>query len=181
MLFRSIIARAAKRVVPDLKARSTPEGYVHLTSARGLDLYIGCNVADGEISINLGSGGGVASSGEDKGAVTEIIKAVHDAAVKTYGQPSKPSSLSVDDDAGHGAWQHIASKLGLEYSSQSIKEQNMSETVANVPTIGINVRNDGNIDYAGLIVDGKKKYESRKTDSLRPYVGKTVETGRAHV
>jgi len=44
----------------------------------------------------------------------------------------------------------------------------------NIPTIGINVRSDGNIDYASLIVDGKKKYESRKTDSLRPYVGKTV-------
>ena len=44
----------------------------------------------------------------------------------------------------------------------------------NTPTIGINVRSDGNIDYASLIVDGKKKYESRRTDSLRPYVGKTV-------
>jgi hypothetical protein len=44
----------------------------------------------------------------------------------------------------------------------------------NIPTIGINVRSDGNIDYASLIVDGGKKYESRKTDSLRPYVGKTV-------
>lgn len=43
-----------------------------------------------------------------------------------------------------------------------------------IPTIGINVRNDKDIDYASLIVDGKKKYESRKTDSLRPYVGKTV-------
>jgi predicted transcriptional regulator len=40
--------------------------------------------------------------------------------------------------------------------------------------MGINVRSDGNIDYASLIVDGKKKYESRQTDSLRPYVGKTV-------
>jgi hypothetical protein len=42
------------------------------------------------------------------------------------------------------------------------------------PTVGINVRSDGDIDYAGLIVDGRKKYESRKTDSLGPYVGKTV-------
>jgi predicted transcriptional regulator len=42
------------------------------------------------------------------------------------------------------------------------------------PSIGINVRSDGDIDYASLIVDGKKKYESRKTDSLGPYVGKTV-------
>ena len=44
----------------------------------------------------------------------------------------------------------------------------------NIPTMGINVRSDGDIDYASLIVDGEKKYESRKTDSLRPYVGKIV-------
>jgi len=48
------------------------------------------------------------------------------------------------------------------------------DSINNTPTIGINVRSDGDIDYASLIVDGKKKYESRKTDSLRPYVGKTV-------
>lgn len=43
-----------------------------------------------------------------------------------------------------------------------------------VPEIGINVRNDGEIDYADLIVDGKKKLETRNSDSLRPYVGKRV-------
>jgi predicted nucleotidyltransferase len=43
-----------------------------------------------------------------------------------------------------------------------------------VPEIGINVRSDGNIDYADLIVDGKKSLETRNTDSLRPYVGKRV-------
>jgi len=43
-----------------------------------------------------------------------------------------------------------------------------------VPEIGINVRSDGNIDYADLIVDGKKKLETRNSDSLRPYVGKRV-------
>ena len=53
---------------------------------------------------------------------------------------------------------------------ESVRE----DTSNNMPTIGINVRSDGNIDYASLIVDGKKKYESRRTDSLRPYVGKTV-------
>jgi hypothetical protein len=50
----------------------------------------------------------------------------------------------------------------------------IQEVEGTQPTIGINVRSDGNIDYASLIVDGKKKYESRKTDSLRPYVGRTV-------
>jgi len=43
-----------------------------------------------------------------------------------------------------------------------------------VPEIGINVRSDGNIDYADLIVDGKKKLETRNSDSLRPYVGRRV-------
>jgi len=60
---------------------------------------------------------------------------------------------------------------------QNIEEgqQGVAEGKSNtIPKIGINVRSDGDIDYASLIVDGKKKYESRKTDSLRPYVGKTV-------
>jgi hypothetical protein len=40
--------------------------------------------------------------------------------------------------------------------------------------IGVNVRNDGDNRYADLIVDGEKTMESRDSDSLRPYVGKTV-------
>ena len=46
--------------------------------------------------------------------------------------------------------------------------------------MGINVRTDGDTNYAQLIVDGRKRYESRDKDSLRPYVGKRVgivETG----
>ena len=39
---------------------------------------------------------------------------------------------------------------------------------------GINVRTDGDMNYADLIVSGKKQFESRQTDSLRPYVGKRV-------
>ena len=31
-----------------------------------------------------------------------------------------------------------------------------------IPNIGINVRSDGNMDYADLIVDGKKKLEILK-------------------
>lgn len=59
--------------------------------------------------------------------------------------------------------------------SVSHGEQGVAEGERNTtPTVGINVRSDGDIDYAGLIVDGRKKYESRKTDSLGPYVGKTV-------
>ena len=46
--------------------------------------------------------------------------------------------------------------------------------------MGINVRTDGDTNYADLIVSGQKKYETRDKDSLRPYVGKRigiVETG----
>jgi predicted transcriptional regulator len=64
---------------------------------------------------------------------------------------------------------------GPAYVAVAQGQQGVAEdSINNTPTIGINVRSDGDIDYASLIVDGKKKYESRKTDSLRPYVGKTV-------
>jgi len=65
-------------------------------------------------------------------------------------------------------------KYVILYAQWTGSLQSVTEEVDNKPTIGINVRSDGNIDYASLIVDGKKKYESRKTDSLRPYVGRTV-------
>jgi hypothetical protein len=44
------------------------------------------------------------------------------------------------------------------------------------PTIGINVRSDirAGIPYADLIVDGIKTYESRESNSLKPYIGKRV-------
>jgi len=77
-------------------------------------------------------------------------------------------------------YQKYSKNNGMEYHLTDRraydKPQNkMTEGSSNnIPTIGINVRNDKDIDYASLIVDGKKKYESRKTDSLRPYVGKTV-------
>jgi hypothetical protein len=42
--------------------------------------------------------------------------------------------------------------------------------------MGINVRNDNKagIRYADEIISGNKKYETRDTDSLRPYVGKRI-------
>lgn len=49
-----------------------------------------------------------------------------------------------------------------------------------IPEMGINVRTDNklNLPYADLIVDGKKIYESRMTDSLRPYVNKSMSIVR---
>ena len=40
--------------------------------------------------------------------------------------------------------------------------------------IGINVRSEKNRSYADLIVDGLKVYETRSTNSLKPYIGKRV-------
>jgi predicted transcriptional regulator len=41
-------------------------------------------------------------------------------------------------------------------------------------SIGVNVNQDGENQYADKIVDGKKTLETRTSDSLRPYVGKRV-------
>jgi hypothetical protein len=62
----------------------------------------------------------------------------------------------------------------LECDIQQVGEEFMRASEFSIPEIGINVRSDGNIDYADLIVDGKKKLETRNSDSLRPYVGKRV-------
>ena len=122
-LSNGIIARAARQIVPTIRAKSTPEGYVYLSTQDGLSLVIGCNIANGSIDINLGSQPGeTASSGPHKGAVTKIISAVYQAAVKRYGEPTEQGTLSIDHDAGHGVWQHIAQKLGLQYDAHMVKE-----------------------------------------------------------
>ena len=122
-LDNSIIARTARQIVPTIRAKSTPEGYVYLSTQDGLSLVIGCNIAGGSIGINLGSQPMEdASSGPHKGAVTKIISAVYQAAVKRYGTPTEQGTLSIDHDAGHGVWQHIAHKLGLQYDAHVVKE-----------------------------------------------------------
>ena len=122
-LSNSIIARVARQIVPTIRAKSTPEGYVYLSTEDGLSLVIGCNIAGGSIDINLGSQPmETASSGPHKGAVTKIISAVYQAAVKRYGTPTEQGTLSIDHDAGHGVWQHIAQRLGLQYDAHVVKE-----------------------------------------------------------
>jgi hypothetical protein len=88
-----------------------------------LSLVIGCNIAGGSIDINIGSQPmETTSSGPHKGAVTKIIEAVYQAAAKKYGAPIKQGTLSIDHDAGHGVWQHIAQKLGLQHDAYMVKE-----------------------------------------------------------
>jgi pyrimidine deaminase RibD-like protein len=122
-LSNSIIARTARQIVPTIRAKSTPEGYVYLSTQDGLSLVIGCNIAGGSIDINIGSQPmETTSSGPHKGAVTKIIEAVYQAAAKQYGAPIKQGTLSIDHDAGHGVWQHIAQKLGLQHDAYMVKE-----------------------------------------------------------
>ena len=130
-LANSIIARIARQIVPTIRAKSTPEGYVYLSTPDGLSLVIGCNIAGGSVDINIGSQPmETTSSGPHKGAVTKIISAVYQAAVKRYGEPPEQGTLSIDHDAGHGVWQHIAQKLGLQYDAHMVKE-NFAEEFTN--------------------------------------------------
>jgi len=68
-------------------------------------------------------------------------------------------------------------------TGQTIADFDEAPASSRVPIeaeMGINVRTDGDTNYAELIVSGQKKYETRDKDSLRPYVGKRigiVETG----
>ena len=80
-------------------------------------------------------------------------------------------SSTLDKSKKHQDW--ILNTF-IPWVQSLLDKQDMTEEQQSTPTMGINVRSDGDIDYAGLIINGKKKYESRQTDSLRPYVGKTV-------
>jgi hypothetical protein len=71
-----------------------------------------------------------------------------------------------------------------EYSKRyGLREESVDPGTPSPPAradVGINVRTDGALNYAQLIVSGEKKFESRTGNSLRPYVGKRVgiiETG----
>lgn len=73
------------------------------------------------------------------------------------------------------------SKRALQAKPESDSVIGRGETVdplgdRNMPDKAINVRvdNKAGIDYAELIVSGEKTYETRDTDSLRPYVGTRV-------
>ena len=67
----------------------------------------------------------------------------------------------------------LKNSIADKWNSILDKKQKVAESIE-IPTIGINVRSDGDIDYADLIIDGKKKLETRDTNSLKPYIGKRV-------
>jgi hypothetical protein len=101
-------------------------------------------------------------------AQKKIIDAVNNIKPVTINGKVADSS-TLDKSHTHQDW--ILNTF-IPWVKKTIGHQDVTEDAT--PTMGINVRSDGDIDYASLIIDGKKKYESRQTDSLRPYVGKTV-------
>lgn len=121
------IASVVKRVLPTANTEITEEGLVEVSTDDGLYIAIGLSIAEGGYSINLSGGAGAASAGAERGRITTIIKAVGDAAVREYGTPSKKTSLSIDNDHGHGVWQHIAQKLGYDYEAQSVAEDDAGD------------------------------------------------------
>jgi hypothetical protein len=79
-----------------------------------------------------------------------------------------------DDQAANGARRN-KEKLDELFARQRDEGQAQRDlTELEGIEMGINVATDGNINYADLIVTGQKRFESRDTDSLRPYVGKRV-------
>ena len=79
-----------------------------------------------------------------------------------------------DDQAANGARRNKEKldELFARQRDESQAQRDLSE-LEDIE-MGINVATDGNINYADLIVTGQKQFESRDTDSLRPYVGKRV-------
>ena len=78
-------------------------------------------------------------------------------------------------DGRHRA--HAAKELGIK-KVPVVDDEHVLAKGGSV--MGINVRSDkkANLQYADLIVDGYKTYESRNGDTLRPYVGKRVSIVR---
>jgi hypothetical protein len=71
----------------------------------------------------------------------------------------------------------IGNNGNFDVALPSIRESRISSPgVFEQADIGINVRSDqkSGLRYADEIVDGNKKYETRDSDSLRPYVGKRI-------
>ena len=79
-------------------------------------------------------------------------------------------------DAGKGFWDKHRGE-DVKVWEQGVTESLIYELAQEeVAPVGINVKTDKKAkrSYADLIVDGEKKYESRKGKSLMPFVGKTV-------
>lgn len=71
----------------------------------------------------------------------------------------------------------VGNRGSFKRFNTKITHEDVDSGNQDIPRIGINVRSDikAGLDYADLIVDGKKYLETRSQDkSMRPYIGKRV-------
>ena len=104
----------------------------------------------------------------------DVIDGQRQSVVRTPYRLEKTGRLTSDLE--------ILQPLSLEEEERQrrLDDFEMSKVAPIKAEMGINVRTDGESNYADLIVGGEKRYESRDKDSLRPYVGQRVgiiETG----
>ena len=69
--------------------------------------------ADGTIDHNIGIEAGY--QGHTQGLVTAVLKQLYNAMENLHGSGTR--SMEINDDRGHGVWQHIAQKLGATVES----------------------------------------------------------------
>ena len=88
------------------------------------------------------------------------------------GQGLSSDTVSAEADSGRkGAGQELSEPV----PDRSGKGSKITATNKKGEPLGINIAVDRNgTDYADLIIKGTKKFESRETPSLEPYVGKRV-------
>ena len=118
----SILKKAVQLALPGVKLdfRTTPEGYLNVSNDDdSVRLDIGMSIYDSELSFNIENA--YLNKHARGGVMTNIIANAFALAEKKYGIP-RARSLSIEQDRSHGAWQHIADKLGLEYSAHQIGE-----------------------------------------------------------
>ena len=70
-------------------------------------------------------------------------------------------------------------RIGTEAGAKALRDAFAGAGISlsrreQIESLGINVNQDGENQYADKIVDGQKTLETRASDSLRPYVGKRV-------
>ena len=114
---KSIVTSVLAQVDPQAKVtiKGSPEGYYRIESEK-LRFDFGITADGGEINANIIN---AFSSYKGAGVVTSIIGQCFKAAEQLWGKPQK-FVISTQEDRGHGVWQAIAQKLGVEYGGSSM-------------------------------------------------------------
>jgi ParB-like nuclease domain len=120
-LGQELTIAAIRKVIPSATINFDEEGdgYVEATSD-GLHLHISGNIDEGSYVIAIS--GGIEGAYSSRGRITKIIQTLDTLLRNHYGKPVGPTTLTIDHDVSHGAWEHIAKKLGMEYDAHKINE-----------------------------------------------------------